>query len=205
METVVASRPDALRRFLSALQSAFCANVNDPRAQALLARIFGSLRTVAQPHPPTPVRLPVCRYLAPALEAARCRDAALRTLAETLLEIEPSLAWRRREGSGPSASANFRDGHANAMIVGPGGLEPRTDVWLGVSLLAPNVRYPDHSHPPEETYLVMSRGEFRQGDDGWSEPGFAGSFYNPPNITHAMRSGSDPLLAFWALWTTGQV
>ena len=87
------------------------------------------------------------------------------------------------------------------MIVGPGGLERRTDAWLGVSLLAPDVRYPDHRHPPEETYLVMSDGEFSQRGGPWFRPGIGGSFYNEPGITHAMRSFDDPLFAFWALWS----
>lgn len=85
------------------------------------------------------------------------------------------------------------------MFVGPGGLERRTDVWIGVPLLAPEVRYPDHTHPPEETYLVLSAGQFRQEDGPWFEPGIGGSFYNPPGIVHAMRSNSEPLFAFWTL------
>lgn len=193
-------RPDVLRRFLFAAEDAFNSHAKDSRAQASLARIFGTLATVAQPDAAAPARLPVCRYLGAALEPARFHDPALRRLADTFARIEPSLAWRRREGNDTSASPGFPDGHANAMIVGPGGLDPRRDVWLGVSLLAPNVRYPDHSHPPEETYLVMSPGEFSQGGDEWFEPGIGGSFYNPPGITHAMRSASEPLLAFWALW-----
>jgi hypothetical protein len=86
------------------------------------------------------------------------------------------------------------------MILGPAGLEHRTDVWLGVSLMAPSVRYTDHAHAPEETYLVLSEGEFRQGEADWFTPGVGGSFYNPPWIKHAMRSGAAPLFAFWALW-----
>jgi len=196
-------RPDVLRQFLCAAQDAFNANAKDPRAQASLARIFGSMETVVQSDAAAPARLPVCRYLAPALESARFHDPVLRQLVDTFAQIEPSLPWRQREGNDASASRGFPDGHANAMIVGPGGLEPRRDVWLGVSLLAPNVRYPDHSHPPEETYLVMSLGEFSQDGDEWFEPGIGGSFYNPPGITHAMRSVSEPLLAFWALWAAG--
>jgi hypothetical protein len=86
------------------------------------------------------------------------------------------------------------------MIVGPGGIEEREDLWLGVTLMAPNVRYPDHFHEPEETYLVLSDGEFRQGEGDWFAPGVGGAFYNLPNIKHAMRSGERPLLAFWALF-----
>lgn len=88
------------------------------------------------------------------------------------------------------------------MIVGPGGFEARGDVWLSVSLLAPHVRYPDHTHAPEETYLVMSPGEFSQNDGPWFEPGLGGPFYNPPGILRAMRAGDGPLLAFWALYAS---
>ena len=49
-------------------------------------------------------------------------------------------------------------------------------------------------------YLVLSDGEFRQGDADWFTPGVGGSFYNTPFITHAMRSAHTPLFAFWALW-----
>jgi quercetin dioxygenase-like cupin family protein len=85
------------------------------------------------------------------------------------------------------------------MIVGPNGFEPRDDVWVGVSLLAPDVRYPDHNHAPEEVYLVLSEGKFRQDDKDWFEPGVGGSFYNRPNIKHAMASGDAPLFAIWCL------
>lgn len=88
------------------------------------------------------------------------------------------------------------------MILGPAGLENRTDVWLGVSLLAPHVRYTDHSHAPEETYLVLSDGQFQHGESAWLSPGVGGSIYNPPWVRHAMRSGTAPLLALWALWVT---
>jgi hypothetical protein len=117
-------------------------------------------------------------------------------------KIEPSLR-RRRRLSEASASDNFFEGHANAMILGPGGLENRYDAWLGATLMAPRVRYPDHNHAPEETYLVLSEGDFRHGDSSWFVPGVGGSFYNAPGIEHAMRSGDQPLFAFWALWTGG--
>jgi hypothetical protein len=66
--------------------------------------------------------------------------------------------------------------------------------------MAPHVRYPDHNHPPEEVYLVLSPGWFQHGDSSWSEPGIGGTFHNVPNIKHAMASGDAPLLALWCLW-----
>ena len=93
----------------------------------------------------------------------------------------------------------FHDGHANADIVGPAGLERRSDVMLGASLVAPDVRYVDHRHPPEEVYIVMSEGEWYREGCGWHTPGIGGIVYNPPDAVHAMRAGNRALLAFWLL------
>lgn len=91
------------------------------------------------------------------------------------------------------------DGHATGMIIGPGGAEDREDVWIGMTIMGPNVRYPDHSHPPEEVYLALSNGAFRQGENEWFDPGIGGVFHNPPGIVHGMRSGDAPMLALWFL------
>lgn len=193
-------RPDALQEFLDAARTAFETQADDPRAEASLTRIFATLETPAGVTTPSPARLPVCDLLAATGDPSRFVDPVLRRLVSAFLNLEPSLTWRLRGGAAPSASDSFAEGHANAMIVGPGGFEARGDAWLGVSLLAPHVRYPDHTHAPEETYLVMSQGDFSQDGGPWFEPGIGGSFYNPPGILHAMRAGDGPLLAFWALY-----
>lgn len=193
------TRAPDLQAFLDAARAAFGVVAQEAASRALLTRIFAALE---RPEPETGQaggRLPVCAYLAGAADPGRFAQPELRRLATAFAALEPRLAWRRRDVSHPSASANCAEGHANAMIVGPGGLEARADAWLGVSLLAPHVRYPDHDHPPEETYLVMSGGEFSHGGSPWFRPGVGGSFYNEPGIAHAMRSLGDPLLAFWAL------
>lgn len=194
------ARPEALRDVLDAAREAFAAHARDPRAKASLGRIFDALEVPAGTGATAGARLPVCGHLAAAADPSRFADPSLRRLAGAFLRIEPALTWRRRGGDAPGASPDFAEGHANAMIAGPGGLEPRRDVWLGASLLAPGVRYPDHDHAPEETYLVLSGGSFSQGGGPWFEPGVGGSFHNPPGILHAMRAGDEPLLAFWALW-----
>lgn len=195
------TRPAHLQTLLDAADTAYRARAQDPRMQAALAKIGTALDRVGEVNPKPGMRLPVCEHLAAVADTARFDDPDIRRLVEAFLAVEPSLTWRRRGGDAPSASPSFPDGHANAMILGPAGLEPRTEVWFGVSLLAPNVRYPDHSHAPEETYLVMSTGEFRQDNGPWFAPGVGGSFYNPPGILHAMRSGPSPLFAFWLLWS----
>ncbi|MBH3362900.1 hypothetical protein I5Q29_07745 [Pseudomonas sp. URMO17WK12:I11] len=58
-------------------------------------------------------------------------------------------------------------GHVNAMIYGPTGLVLSEKLRVGVSLLAPFVRHSDHRHRAKEMYLVVSEGEFRQGESEW--------------------------------------
>ncbi|MCK0197214.1 dimethylsulfoniopropionate lyase [Ancylobacter sp. 6x-1] len=192
-------RDAALQAFLDAARAAYEHQLRDPEGRRSVGEIFAALEQPAATRSTPGERLPVCIHLDAALAAA---DPAFAGLVAGFRAIEPGLVWRRRAGNA-TASANFPDGHANAMIVGPGGLEERGDVWLGVSLLGPQVRYPDHDHPPEETYLVLSEGTFRQDKAGvegdWFTPGMGGTFYNVPGIRHAMRAGAAPLFALWAL------
>jgi quercetin dioxygenase-like cupin family protein len=193
--------PD-LQIFLKAAEAAIQHGSGvDERPRASAERIFAALgKPSTQAGQPGTERLPVCRNLAPALENARQRPGPTRTLADAFAALDPRLDWRVRPGA-EAHGATFLDGHANATIVGSEGLEIRRDVWIGVSLMAPHTRYPDHRHPPEETYVVLSDGQWRQDNGPWHEPGIGGLVYNPPNIIHAMRSSEQPLLALWLLWT----
>lgn len=192
-------RSNALQNFLDAASAAYRAHATDERAKTSLAQIFRTLEKVVPASYGAGARLPVCSHLDDVANPARFTDPSLRHMIEAFNRLEPELEWRRRTGGWTGASANFAESHANALIVGPGGLESRRDVWLGVSLVAPHVLYPDHSHPPEETYLVMGDGEFRNSDTDWISPGPGGTFYNSPNIVHTMRTHARPLFAFWAL------
>jgi quercetin dioxygenase-like cupin family protein len=172
----------------------------DGRVQAAAGRIFTALQTPHIRAKPPEARLPVCRYLPTALEHAGSQPDPVGALAKAFADIEPQLNWKARAGADPT-DERFLNGHANAIIVGPEGLEIRPDVRIGVSLMAPHTRYPDHRHPPEEIYAVLSEGEWRQASNPWHEPGIGGLVYNPPDIVHAMRSTEAPLLALWFLWT----
>lgn len=186
-----------LQATLDAAKAALHARATQEGSPASIARIFEAVSTEAEPGA-APHRLPVCDWLDVALkETPDAPDLA--RLVECLRALAPHMVWRTRTGDA-TASAGFPENHANAMLIGPGGIEHRQDVWIGLSLMAPHTRYPDHRHSPEETYLVLSPGAFRQGQGDWFEPGIGGSFYNTPDILHGMRSGDAPVLALWALW-----
>jgi hypothetical protein len=177
----------------------------DPDAPATRAarRILSALASVAPAGPARPGRrLPACELLPQALDAARTTGGVTGTLAVALAAIEPGLRWFRRPGA-RTGDGGFGDKHANAVIVGDGGLEVRRDVTVGVSLMAPHTTYPDHHHPPEEIYVALSAGEWRQGAGSWHAPGPGGLVHNAPDVVHAMRSLDAPLLAIWCLRLPG--
>ena len=136
-----------------------------------------------------------------ALATAMAVDSPAAAVAGRLAGLARHLEWSRRQGSETAAPA-FRDGHANAYIIAPGRMESAKDVMIGVSLMAPDLQYPDHRHPPAEVYYSLSPGSWRQGDGPWVTPGIGGLIYNPSNVVHSMRSSNAPLLAIWCLSRT---
>lgn len=118
------------------------------------------------------------------------------TLGKLLLALLPQLPWYQRHE--PEYLA-FMAGHGNAQIIGPDGLLLSDSLLVGISLLKPNITYPNHQHPPAEIYLVLTEGEWWQEGQSWHTPGGAGYVYNQPHVVHAMRSQDKPLLAIWCL------
>ena len=193
-------RPEALDRVLDAARDFLAVRVEAGSAPGDAARrIFDALAGSAGIIAPgdTPPRPPAYRFLTAALEYARAAPEVA-PLAEAFAALEPELTWVRRPDS-EAHGETFRDGHANAWLVGPAGLERRSDVLVGASLLAPGIRYIDHQHPPEEIYIVMSGGDWYREDRGWHAPGVGGIVHNPSDAVHAMRAGPEPLLALWLL------
>ena len=148
------------------------------------------------------VDLPAFAQLQPALESAKASGGSAGATAAALDTLAPKITWYRREGL-TSPLPDFADRHALASLIGPadrqGTLEIRDDVRVGISLVAPETPYPDHRHPPEELYLALTPGEWRQDLGPWFEPGPGGIVFNTSNILHGMRASSGPQLALWCL------
>src|SRR4051812_45136489 len=165
----MASRNADLQAALDLLCRSVAADAaRSAETERVLRIVEERLRTVPDGDPvtPEPLRLPVCALLDEVLAPATPLHAAFRA-------IEPSLAWHCRKGGG--GNERFRSCHANATLVGPGGLEVREDLWIGATLMAPNTDYPVHHHPPEEIYLVLSEGDWWRESSGWFTPGRGGT------------------------------
>ena len=195
-------RKQDLQRFIDVLEQAVAVKSGAyPEVMGLSERIFLALKSAGTPgEPGTSIeRLPVCGYVEDGLAVARQGPQPIPALADAFAAIEPGLVWGRRAGLS-DADAIFADNHANATILGENGLERHTDVRIGASLVAPGIRYPRHRHPPEEMYVVLSSGAWRQNDGPWQSKLSGDLQHNPANIWHAMKSADEPLLAIWCLW-----
>jgi quercetin dioxygenase-like cupin family protein len=186
---VTAMRP--IDRFLNLAGAEVAAAATGPArsAGARVAELLAQAPEPAQALPPQ--RLPVCRHLSAACTSTKPN------FAEAFGALEPQLAWRIRAMH--NASPDFAHGHASARVLNPNGLEQRGGLVAGFSLVAPGITYPEHNHPPEEIYLVLSSGEWWQAGGAWQAYGPGGIVHNPPGIKHAMRGMSVPLLAIWFL------
>lgn len=190
-------RPAALQNFIDATLGVMTAFAIVPEAQRALGGIRPAASRVAPPSGRKPGHQPACRHLEAGL-AQSAADPRLAPLVAAFRAAEPLLEWTTDPPSGDSPEGD-PENYAEITIFGPGGYEERDDIWLGLSLLAPGFRYPDHQHSPEEVYLVLSEGDFWREGSGWFTPGIGGTFYNQPSVRHAMRAGAQPLLAIWAL------
>jgi hypothetical protein len=199
-DSVRGRRLPEIQAFLDALFPCLVASTRGDAADAaFVAHLDDRLREPGHASGVRPgPRLEVFDHLDAAIDGLAQAAPSLRRLGAAFATAAPVVPWSRRPHQGSDAE-RFAAGHGNALLVGPGGAEERADVRLGVSLMAPHIRYPDHSHPPDELYLVLSDGEWRRGDGAWFRPGVAGTVRNPPGIVHAMRAGSAPLLAVWGL------
>lgn len=195
----MARRDENLQQLID-LSRNVIAGCGAPRAVAAGARVFDRLGRETGSQGAVPAeRLPACDHpLGAALAGLADAPSPLPQVASAFAAVEAGLRWYRRKNA-EALGQPFFDGHANAMLVGPGGLEERDDVWVGVTVMAPNITYPDHDHPPEEVYIALSRGEWWNAAMDWAEPGPGGIIYNPPGILHAMRSHAEPFLALWFL------
>jgi quercetin dioxygenase-like cupin family protein len=194
------ARDQTLQHFLDLTETAILLGADSCEgARPAATRIFTALRNKVGPRSGAePESLPVCSILGEALRISGKAVAPIPELATTLAKLTPALAWQRRKGA-ELESPGFFDGHANAYVVGPVGVEIRNDVWIGISLMAPHVRYPNHRHPPEEIYVSLAGGDWKK-EQHWHRPKPGDLIYNEPNVLHAMATDEEPLLAIWCLW-----
>ncbi|MEY9718097.1 dimethylsulfonioproprionate lyase family protein [Sinorhizobium fredii] len=123
-------------------------------------------------------------------------EGPVAAIASALAELHPNLRWYR-SATGPFASVNFARDHAHALLVGPGGIEERDDVEVGLTVMGPFSRFPDHHRPHPSVFLAVSRAEVRVGDTDWTTCSPGEIFFVDEGSKIALRCTRDPLLLLW--------
>lgn len=198
----MAERLQQLQDFIDATEAATRARAPTlPIVLPMAENFFAALAEPAEPDPDyTAQSQAVCAHLDEAYRQAKAAPGPVPEMAKAFAALEPFLNWAPKPGTENEAN-DFYNNHANAAIVGIGGLEDRDDVRIGASLVAPDQHYPRHCHPPEEFYVVLSPGAWMHEDGPFEQLKAGDLFHNTPHVWHAMQSGEVPLLAVWCLWT----
>lgn len=134
--------------------------------------------------------------------AANAEGTAGEEIARLLAERGQRLRWGQTY-TADDFGQSFIDNYGWLELVGTRGHFADESVACGFLVLGPNLHYPDHHHEAEEIYIPLTGGtRWRKGDDDFAYREGGEVIHHPSNISHAMKTGEEPLLALY-LWRGG--
>ena len=146
-----------------------------------------------------PRSLPCLVHLPRAAEIAG--DSA-RLLASFLAGRSRDFRWGQTYTSADFGE-KFIDNYGWLEVFGTRGHFTNDVIAGGFLILGPGIEYPDHHHVAEELYIPLTGGtEWRMGGGGWRLRAADEVIHHASNVSHAMRTGVEPLLALY-LWRGG--
>jgi hypothetical protein len=146
------------------------------------------------PHP-----LPCLRHLDRFAEIA---PAGAKPLARLLADNRAKYRWGQTYTQA-DLGEKFIDNYGWMELFGTRGHFANEDVAAGFLILGPDIFYPDHHHIAEEIYIPLTGGaEWRMGEGGFRVRQAGEVVHHASNVSHAMRTGPEPLLALY-IWRGG--
>lgn len=146
-----------------------------------------------------PRGLPCLIHLGRAAEIAGNEGQSLVTF---LRNRAPEFHWGQTYTSA-DFDENFMQNYGWLEVFGTRGHFANDLVAGGFLILGPDIEYPDHHHVAEELYITLTGGtEWRMGGGAWRLRAAGEVIHHASNVSHAMRTGIEPLLAFY-LWRGG--
>lgn len=143
-----------------------------------------------------PSHLPVLKWLDDLAAGASFRT---RPVVEGVIALAPRMAWGQTYDKA-EVPDGFLERYGWSEIVGPRGPIACQGFAMGVLMFGPSVNYPNHAHDAEEVYLPLSGTSLWQRDNADFAPLRPGAvIHHPPQMPHAMRTLSGPMLALY-LW-----
>lgn len=171
------------------------------RDAELPANFAGAMARVGAQRTLQPRGLACLRHLD---RAARIAGAGEGRMAAILATGSTDLAWGQTYGAG-DFGGNFLDNYGWVELAGTRGHFASDAVAAGFLLLGPETHYPDHHHVAEEVYIPLTGGTAWSRGGGDAVTRAAGEIiHHPSGVSHAMRTGEEPLLALY-LWRGGDL
>lgn len=128
-------------------------------------------------------------------------DATL-PLASALAGCRDELRWGQTY-TADDFGQHFIDNYGWVELFGTRGHFANEQLAAGFLILGPGIEYPDHHHIAEELYIPLTGGTaWRMGDEPFRLRAAGEVIHHASNVNHAMKTGSDPLLALY-LWRGG--
>ncbi|MEJ6784555.1 dimethylsulfonioproprionate lyase family protein [Aminobacter sp. Piv2-1] len=129
-------------------------------------------------------------------------SGATRPLAALLARHRDQLRWGQTY-TAADFGQHFVDNYGWVELFGTRGHFDNDTVAAGFLVLGPGIEYPDHHHIAEELYVPLTGGtEWRMGDAAYRMRWADEVVHHATNVDHAMRTGTEPLLALY-LWRGG--
>ncbi|MGR9173483.1 dimethylsulfonioproprionate lyase family protein [Rhizobium sp. KDH_Rht_773_N] len=195
-ERGAAERPVELDNFLNLLARAMLHPSASTMASFVAGKVFQKLERTGTLRDKQPHDTGIPSGLEAALQNAIAARDIYAEVAQSVRRLAGSLVWIRGR-SGPFASLNFEKAHAHSVIVGPGGLEDRADIRVGLTYMEPYSRFPDHVQRFSRAFLLLSPCELSIAGASWISTGIGGVFAAEAGQSFAMRCTTTPLLAVW--------
>jgi hypothetical protein len=186
--------PDVHRRLLAAARE-YLAGFEEPLLESFLPGA-----AVAMEERPLSARpLPCLRHLDRiSSTAAGERREMVRLLAENRHAFHWGQTYSEADFGG-----HFMENYGWLELFGTRGHFVNDEMAGGFLILGPHLHYPDHHHVAEEIYIPLTGGTaWRKGSGPYAERPAGALIHHPSNVNHAMKTGSEPLLALY-LWHGG--
>jgi hypothetical protein len=134
--------------------------------------------------------------------AAAIAGEQARPLARLLEERRHDFHWGQTY-TAADFGKKFIDSYGWLEVFGTRGHFDNRKIAGGFLILGPGIDYPDHHHVAEEIYIPLTSGAgWRMGDGEFRRREAGEIVHHASNVSHAMRTGEDPLLALY-LWRGG--
>ncbi len=176
-------------------------------AQTALGQLAGAERFLelwpaliaTRPTKPCPLPVVACLKHLTALSTP-----VLSPLVDAIADAADVLEWRQSYTAADFGPA-FLEAYGWTEWIGLRGPIASEEIACGILLLGPGIDYPAHAHEAEELYLPLAgTALWQRGEEDFTTRPAGEPIHHPSWMPHAMRTISEPLLAFY-VWRGGDL